>query len=85
MELDEEIGTYKRYDQLICQINQALGRIDNGRFGWCQAKNTGKKGRSLFSVFLIYPDKSVRWIYGLYVACPTKRQGVFPDGTHLRR
>jgi DnaK suppressor protein len=36
MDIEWEISTYERYSQRIHQINRALDRIDDGRFGYCE-------------------------------------------------
>ena len=40
MDLEQEIRTYERYSQVLRQIDEALERISNGSFGYCEF--TGK-------------------------------------------
>lgn len=40
MDLEHEIRTYERYSQVLRQIDGALARIRDGRFGYCEL--TGK-------------------------------------------
>ena len=40
MDLEQEIRTYERYSQVLRQIDEALERIGNGSFGYCEF--TGK-------------------------------------------
>ncbi len=40
MDLEQEIRTYERYSQVLRQIDEALERISDGSFGYCEF--TGK-------------------------------------------
>lgn len=40
MDLEQEIRIYERYSQVLRQIDEALERISDGRFGYCEF--TGK-------------------------------------------
>ena len=40
MDLEQEVRTYERYSQVLFQIEHALARIRDGRFGYCEL--TGK-------------------------------------------
>jgi len=36
LEIEHELRNYGRYSQLLCQVDNALKRIDKGSFGYCQ-------------------------------------------------
>lgn len=40
MDLEQEVRAYERYSQVLLQIDSALARINDGRFGYCEL--TGK-------------------------------------------